>query len=467
MRRLAPPVGFVLAAAVLSSGPVVQTIPYRDARPVLDTLRQDLLPGDLRSKTAGEIEAAWPDWVARHDRATRARIDQGDRDTIVNFLLFGTTFTSAPRATGADLVALNERPREALSLFTRRIDDLVAALAAPGSNERLQFTRRFLERHGIEPETAAGRAQVGAYLQNSLLQAPAEVAASARALDAAKTQGDSRAELMERTVFRERGLSSDTSILVDFALDQTLEAINARGLLAAGSVRNVGVVGPGLDFTDKHYGYDFYPQQTIQPFAVIDSLLRLGLARIGSLQLTTFDVNERITEHIEAARARAREGKAYELTLPRDLDAPWSKALVAYWERFGARIGTAAGNVSVPPNAGNVRVRGVRVRPAVVTSIVPRTLNVVLQRLDGLTAGDRFDLIVATDVLIYYDVFEQSLALANLVALLRPGGLLLSNNTLFQLPAIPIADVGATDIVYMPLPGLGSLRDRVHWYRRN
>jgi hypothetical protein len=467
MKTLAAAGLFALSAAVLWSTPAVRTIAYRDARPVLKSVRPDLLPDDLRSKTATEIEAAWPDWVARHDRAIRTRIEQGDRDSIVNFLLFGTTFTRAPRATGAELAALNERPREALSLFTRRIDDLVAAIAMPGSNERLQFARRFVERHGMQAETAAGRASVRSYLTDSLLQAPAEVVASSRALDAAKAQGSSRAEVIERTLFSERGLSSDTSILVDFALDQTLEAVSAKGLLAARSVRNIGIVGPGLDFTDKHYGYDFYPQQTIQPFAVIDSLLRVGLAKAGAIRLTTFDVNERITEHIESARAGAREGKPYELTLPRDLEAPWSPALVSYWERFGAQIGTAAGNLSVPPNAGNVRVRGVRVRPDVVTSIVPRTLNIVLERLEGLAADERFDLIVATDVLIYYDVFEQSLALTNLAAMLRPGGLLLSNNALFQLPAIPMAEVGATGVAYMPMPGLGNLRDRVHWYRRN
>jgi len=206
MRRLVPPVIFLLAAAVLSSAPLarypvqnensvsgarpdnglgarsapketgptsqgappgisrggaawrVQTISYRDARPVLESLRRDLLPDDLRSKTAAEIEAAWSDWVARRDRATRGRLDQGDRDSIVNFLLFGTTFTRAPRATAADLAALNERPQEALSLLTRRVDDLAAAVAEPRSNERLQFARRFLERHGMQPHTAAGRA---------------------------------------------------------------------------------------------------------------------------------------------------------------------------------------------------------------------------------------------------------------------------------------------------------------------
>src|SRR6266850_3204104 len=232
MKRLAAAGLLALSAAVLWSAPVIRTIPYLDARPVLESLRQELVPEELRSKSAADIEAAWADWAARHDRATRARIERGDRDSIVNFLLFGTTFTRAPRATAADLGALNERPQAALSLFTRRIDDLVAAVAAPGSNERLLFARRFLERHGMQPGTTGGRAEVRGYLTDSLLQAPAEVAASSRALDAAKARGDSRAEVMERTLFSERGLSSDTSILVDFALDRTLEAITAKGLLA-------------------------------------------------------------------------------------------------------------------------------------------------------------------------------------------------------------------------------------------
>jgi len=37
-----------------------------------------------------------------------------------------------------------------------------------------------------------------------------------------------------------------------------------RGAFAAGSVRRVGIIGPGLDFTDKQEGYDFYPAQTVQ-----------------------------------------------------------------------------------------------------------------------------------------------------------------------------------------------------------
>ena len=52
----------------------------------------------------------------------------------------------------------------------------------------------------------------------------------------------------------------------------------ARGLVAKGAVRRVAVVGPGLDFVDKAEGQDFYPPQSLQALALVDSLVRPGLA---------------------------------------------------------------------------------------------------------------------------------------------------------------------------------------------
>ena len=99
-------------------------------------------------------------------------------------------------------------------------------------------------------------------------------------------------------------------------------------------------------------------------------------------------------------------------------------------------------------------------------SIVAEDLNIVLQRLEPLGADERFDLIVATNILVYYDVFEQSLALANVAKMLRPGGFFLTNNGIFELPTIPIDWVGQTDVTDMRLPGIGDTGDRVFWYRR-
>jgi hypothetical protein len=78
------------------------------------------------------------------------------------------------------------------------------------------------------------------------------------------------------------------------------------------------VIGPGLNFTDKQSGYDYYPQQTIQPFAVYDSLARLGLGTLSGLGITVFDISSRVLEHLQRARERAQKGTAYAIQLPRD-----------------------------------------------------------------------------------------------------------------------------------------------------
>ena len=65
------------------------------------------------------------------------------------------------------------------------------------------------------------------------------------------------------------------------------------------------MIGPGLDVVDKEEGHDFYPPQTIQPFALIDSLVRLGLADADTLRVTTFDVSARVNDHIAEMGRRA------------------------------------------------------------------------------------------------------------------------------------------------------------------
>jgi hypothetical protein len=118
-------------------------------------------------------------------------------------------------------------------------------------------------------------------------------------------------------MFRTRGLSLDTSLTPRVALEQSLRELRARGLLKADSIRDVAVVGPGLDFSDKSSGYDFYPQQTLQPFALIDSLVRVGLAPdVRSIRLTTLDLSPRVNEHLAAMRRRAAANQPYVIQLP-------------------------------------------------------------------------------------------------------------------------------------------------------
>ncbi len=436
-------------------------VPYSNVRPIVEALRSALLPPELRDATPADREMAWPAWIARRDAAIRARVADGDEDSIVHFLCFGTSFTARRPATDAEVAALSARDDARPAWLTARVNDLLAGIAAPGTNQRLQFARSLVDRKGMDLTTAAGRDQVRAYLD-------------ARALTMSRT-GTARSSALlnpdaERvdtlTVFKDRGLSSDTSIFIDLGIHRALDAMSAAGELRPGSVRRVALIGPGLDFTDKLEGYDFYPEQTIQPFALIDSLLRLNLAVEGQVDLTAFDLSPRVLQHLDSARTQARAGRPYSLVLPRNADRAWTRELVDYWRTLGNRVGSATTPPSPPVSAGRVDARGLLVRPPVVLSIAPVDLNVVTQWPD-VPAANRFDLIVATNILLYYDVFEQSLAAANIARLLRPGGFLLTNNQVFEVPATPLGGVGFTDSTYMSLPGVGNTGDRVIWYQRH
>jgi hypothetical protein len=243
-------------------------------------------------------------------------------------------------------------------------------------------------------------------------------------------------------------------------LDEALKAMRARGLV--GTIRRIAVLGPGLDFADKQEGYDFYPLQTLQPFAVLDSLLRLQLASRGEVRVTTFDVNARVVRHLEHVRDAAKAGKEYVLHLPLDASEPWSREFLEYWRAFGGQIGTEAKTLRVPFNAGPLNQRAVAVRPEYAAPIVPLDLDIVAQRLP-LPPSERFDLIVGTNVFLYYNEFQQSLAMANIEAMLAPGGVLLSNHALVELPSSALRSAGASKVTYSARPNNG---DVVVWYRK-
>jgi hypothetical protein len=228
------------------------------------------------------------------------------------------------------------------------------------------------------------------------------------------------------TIFRERGLSSDTSLLVDHALDRTLSVLAAARVLPRLGVRCVAIIGPGLDVINKADGHDFYPLQSIQPFAVLDSLLRLELAA-PSIEVLALDVSPRVTSHLDAARSDAARGVSYQLTMPLSDDERWTSDLRQYWEALGGRIGSAAA-VPRTPSVTRARVRAVAVQPRWVERVRPVVIDVVSERLSMGT--ERCDLVIATNVFVYYDIVEQALASANLAAMVRPGGVLLSNNDL-------------------------------------
>jgi len=409
-----------------------------------------LLPAELGISD----RAQWLAWCQRQDQAVRARLEQGDLDSLANLLLLGASFTQQPRVPMDQITAASKA-----GILRARVDDLVAGLRHPNGNERLLFAQSLLRRQGIDPEGPQD-SRLGLFLYNNLLRVmKGEIGLGERVAEAQKLmRRDDPASLLNRSsAFQDRGVSLDTGIQPDFLIDEALRDLKKRGVLREGQVARIAVVGPGLDFIDKNeqYAFDYYPQQTLQPFALYDSLVRLGLAKHDGLSVSILDISSRVIEHIRAARERAANGVSYVVQLPRDVSRPWPAELVGYWKSLGDQVGSAVSPIRPPAIFPGLETRAVSIRPEVVRACEPVDLNIVLERLN-LAAGEHFDLMVATNIFVYYDTFQQTLALENAGAMLKPGGLLLTNDRL------PERAGGSMRLAGINVAG----NNAVGWYRK-
>ncbi|MEP6960841.1 MAG: hypothetical protein ABI995_02115, partial [Acidobacteriota bacterium] len=445
-----------IAAVYLAIFPVLAAdriaTSYESIRPVLEEMSGQL-PAELQAAKPAERARAWTAWSGAADTAIRARLEQGDVDSMVNLLLFGTSFTKQPRMTMENLGAETRA-----GLLRARLDDLMAGLASPGTDERMLLLGKLLQSKELPPKGAATGAFILANLQRVLKE---RVAFAARIETAKARNGASDTYAEHASLFSDRGVSLDTTILPNFAIDAALRELKSRGLLKSKQVARAAVIGPGLDFIDKEAGFDYYPQQTLQPFAILDSLQRVGLAA-ESPHLTILDISPRVLEHVKQARDRAGRGQPYVIQLPRDSADHWTDSAIQYWRDFGSSLGQAIDPIAPPATLEHVDARAVRIPAQTVLSLDSADLNIVSQRL-SLPPAQKFDLIVATNILVYYGPFEQALALANIAEMLQPGGFLLTNDELPNVKSVPMRNLGHTSVTYSQTPQQG---DAILWYQR-
>ena len=74
------------------SRPIATFSSYASVKPVLDAAERPAA-AELRNPN----EAKWTAWSEQQDKAIRARLRQGDLDSMVNLLFYGTSFTKQPR----------------------------------------------------------------------------------------------------------------------------------------------------------------------------------------------------------------------------------------------------------------------------------------------------------------------------------------------------------------------------------
>ncbi len=449
--------GFFAFAAVVGLLAADRTFtPYASVKPILDA-QGEQLPHALRDAN----QTRWLAWSRGRDSSIRARLQRGELDSMVNLLLYGTSFTKQPRILMSGLTEASKA-----GVLRSRVDDLVAGVRSPGDNERLIFLQQLLQSQGVDPQSPEGPKETGIFILQNLQRVIQERKTLADRAANAKADPNDPSSLLDRSsLFRDRGVSLDTGITPDFSIDQTLRDLKNRGLLREGQVARVAVIGPGLDFIDKNEGsaYDYYPEQTLQPFALYDSLVRLKVAKANALSISIFDISSRVIQHVERARQRARKNIGYPIQLPRDGALRWPPELASYWNSLGDAAGTPIAPIPPPGIFQGLQTRAVLIRPEVVLECEPIDLDIVLERLN-LDAADQFDLIVGTNIFVYYDAFEQALALENAGAMLKPGGMLLTNDSL---PTVPGGSMRLAGITVVPFDSPGvSIRQAVGWYRK-
>jgi len=354
-------------------------------------------------------------------------------------ILFGTSFTKLPRLESSEY-AIDTTTHKLSLAAAARVHDLAISAQSGTQNERVRFVRELVKRKAVAAEQSEN------YLAANLVRYAEEQEEYRKKLEEAQKSGE-QALAVRGTLYAQRGLSVDTSLLPNYAVEDTLRVLLAKGVLKTSAVKRIAVIGPGLDFADKRDGYDFYPLQTIQPFAVMEAVERLGLGRKGELQVVTMDLNAAVNSHVAKLAARAQQGQPYKLQLPRDVEATWAKEAVNYWQHFGEVVGTPTKPLPVPAQLAKVSLRAVAVAPDRAARVIPMDLNIVAQTSD-FPDGRRFDLVVATNILVYYDRFEQALAMTNIARMMNTGGIFVSNTLLPSAHDESLKYLGGRSVIY-------------------
>lgn len=442
-RRIVTALFFVCLIVSSAVAQTPQAIPFSSAQPVLNTYLKTLPPA---LKPNGQpTAAAWDGWARSNDQEIRTRVERGEEDTLTNLLRLGVTYTKQERIDYAYLMRYGH-DSFVDSLASKRADDLIRALAAPHASEGMTDMRNFLQKQGFNLSTPAGQAKLKAYMLANLARMRDEVVRAQKELYEKKGSNLSQQ-------FKDRGISTDSNLYPDYMIDLHLRNMIAKGLLKPNSIRRVAIVGPGLDFVNKNTGSDFYPPQTTQPFAVIDTLARLNLADPNTVELTTFDISSRVNKHLARARTQAAAGKWYTMQLLSSPSDQWNKdyatGFLDYWHNLGSEIGKTAPKIPVPEAASDIWNRAVTIRPDVVLHVNPIDMNVVFQTV-SLPSDKQFDLVIGTNIFVYYGGLEQSLARANLGTMIRPGGFLISNEQLPNTAPSNLTDSLQTSVTVSP-----------------
>lgn len=419
-------VGSCLFASVIASAAsgVFRAQERRDAKRIT---WDDIAPLHKRLEVRGIPAVYFGAEIKRIREEHSRRVREGDLDHLVFYLLQSTRFTTLPPIEPAlsakalfDSLDAKERVlflREARVFPSRmpedvrsRATELLRALDSPGGDPRLSYFRELVQ-SAFPGKRDLREAVVREYVRTMRFVYEKEFIAQRSARPQDEVAG----------LYRTRGLSTDTAVEAGYLVHLGLSV--AKSLEPARRIRLVLIVGPGLDLAPRTALREEGPPESYQPWAVIDALLTLGLSSPDGLEVVAADINPRVVNHL-----RRSKSKAPTLTLASEVRDSQTVKLTAEYRDYFARLGRGIGTVGTPPAAPGSEDhlhKTVQVQPAIARILSAESLDIVTERL----AGRAFDLVIATNILPYFDDLELMLALSNIAAMLAPGGLFLHNET--------------------------------------
>lgn len=366
---------------------------------------EELTPVHARLEAASLSASTLSAVLERLHTTNVDRVREGDLDHLIFYLLQSKRFPGQPIEPALSAKAFVESGRVPEGVQTR-VSALLRAIEDPDSDARLIYFRDLV--HTAFPNARQrdsgvlaeyGRAMRFLYEKEFVAQRTARPADAVAAL------------------YRARGLSTDTAVEAGYLVYQGLGV--ARAIAPGGSVRRVLIIGPGLDLAPRTGLIESGPPESYQPWAVIDALVSLGVSRLDSLEVVAADINPRVVTHLRQSAERPPV-----LTLVSGIANTDSVTLTEDYREYFSTLGRAAGDAaaSTTDAQGHLQ-KTVRVRADVARRLRAEALDIVTEHFSDA----RFDLIIATNILPYFDDTQLTLALTNIAVMLAPGGIFLHN----------------------------------------
>jgi hypothetical protein len=421
------------------------------------------LPGGVQQALASrKIGAdAFPSWVKDIRAANETRLRDGNYDHLIHYALQSTRVTALPPIEPA--LSAKAFVESKSKQIPRDAHARLIAVAAALSKETAGGDARLAHFRGI-----AGGLR-GAALEARLMR---EYERAMRFLYekefVAGRTSDSAAAVA--SLYQTRGHSSDTEIEAGYAVYAALATL--KQLEPRRTIARVLIVGPGLDLAPRTALLEAADPQSYQPFAVADALRGLGIAGAGAgageqgggLRIDAVDLNP----HVASAIERAVRAPGLKLHVTSGIADTERTRFTADYRAYLASFGRAIGSTHDEQDARGHMRKTIAIAPDVQAAIHASRLDVVTERLAG-QGGTRgtpaYDLVVVTNVFPYLSDPELIVAIANIAAVLAPGGALIHNEPrpLLQSTAasIGLPAVHARSVLIATVPGGQDLYDAI------